>query len=187
VDTSQAPHLANFGYEVKRVLKKWYPEITNLLASPNYIAPSIIRIKFDPTYDGVAYASGNQIVGSVKYYEEHPDDIGSMIHELTHVIQQYRNCPSWLTEGIADWIRYYKYEPDTRLQKPNSQNNYTNGYGVSAYFLQYIIDAERFTPHMIYWANKDCREGTYKDSMWTRMTGKSVDQHWNDMIESRNV
>ena len=31
--------------------------------------------------DGVAYASGNRITGSVEYFKSHPDDFGAMVHE----------------------------------------------------------------------------------------------------------
>lgn len=179
--------MADFANIVKQALVPWYPICSSELSSPNYSPPNNIRIRFDPNYNGVAYASGIQIVGSVQYYTNHQDDVGSMIHEMTHVIQSYRNCPTWLTEGIADWFRYYKYEPSRRMpSKPRSSDSYTAGYGIAAYFLQYILDN---TPqwgapnHMVYWANKDCREGTYNDSMWPRMTGKTLDQHWQDMLK----
>lgn len=185
IDTSKAPQLANFASRVKQTLMQWYPTISKELSSPNFSPPNNFRIRFDPNYNGAAYAAGTEIVGGVQYYTNHQDDVGSMIHEMTHVIQSYRTAPSWLTEGIADWIRYYKYEPARMPPKPRSSDSYTMGYGVTAYFLQYIINN---TPqwsapnHMVYWANKDCREGTYNDSMWPRMTGKTLDQLWQDMM-----
>lgn len=188
IDTSQAPQLANFATRVKQALTPWYPVISTELSSPDFTPPDNIAIKFDPNYNGVAVTSGNKIVGSVRYYTSSPDDIGSMIHEMTHVIQSYKSCPVWLTEGIADWIRYYKYEPSSRLPtKPKSTDTYRMGYGTAAYFLQYIIDN---TPkwgapyHLVYWANRNCRSGTYTDSMWSSMTGKTLDQLWQDMIKS---
>lgn len=188
IDISQAPQLTNFASKVKKALTPWYPVISAELASPDYTPPDNIAIKFDPNYNGVAYTSGNKIVGNAQYYTNNQDDVGSMIHEMTHVIQSYKNCPFWISEGIADWIRYYKYEPSKRMpSKPSSSDFYTSGYGISAYFLQYILDNTPQWPapnHMVYWVNKDCREGTYNDSMWLRMTGKTVDQFWQDMIKS---
>lgn len=173
---------------MKQTLIAWYPVISADLSSPNYTPPDNIAIKFDPNYDGVAVTSGKNIVGSVQYYTNNQNDVGSMIHEMTHVIQSYKSCPVWLTEGIADWIRYYKYEPSSRMpSKPRSTDSYTFGYGISAYFLQYIIDNTpqwRSPYDMVYWANKDCREGTYNDSMWQRMVGKTLDQLWQDMLTS---
>lgn len=175
---------------MKQTLIPWYPVISAELQSPNFTPAAIIKIKFDPNSNLIAYTSGTKIVGSVNYYNNHQDDVGSMIHELTHVIQgyDYKKCPFWLAEGIADWIRYYKYEPSSKMPgKPSPNDFYEIGYGISAYFLQYIIDNTPQWPapnHMVYWANKDCREGKYNDSMWQRMTGKTLDQLWQDMIKS---
>lgn len=180
MDTSAAPDLADFGRRVKATLEDWYPYITQLLDSPTFTPIDRIPIYFDPNYDGVAYAGGGRIVGAVDYYRNHQDDVGSMIHEMTHVIQQYRNCAGWVTEGMADWVRYWHYEPNRKPGKPGPGSHYTNGYGVSAYFLDWIN--ERYTP-MNYWINKDCREGTYNDNIFPRLTGKTVDQHWTDMMQ----
>jgi len=40
-----------------------------------------------------------------------------IVHELVHVVQAYpenRANMGWLAEGIADYIRFWKYEPQTR-------------------------------------------------------------------------
>ena len=42
------------------------------------------------SYRGVAAASGSRITGSVKYFKDHPDDVGAMIHETAHIVQHYR-------------------------------------------------------------------------------------------------
>lgn len=183
-DTSQAPDLEPFAAKVRQELTDWFQYISELLHSPTYIEPTTIPIYFDPNYDGVAYASGGRIVGSVNYYRTHQDDVGSMIHEMTHVIQSYRNGVGWLTEGIADWVRYFKYEPERKPNKPGPSNNYTQGYGVSAYFLEWI---QINVGDMVYWCNKDCREGTYADTIWPRLTGRDLNQLWREMREGDPV
>ena len=183
VDTSQASDLAGFASQSKQAMEQWYPIIRNVLYSPTYKEISTLNLKIDQSYGGVAYAvakgTTGDVVGAAQYYREHPEDIGSMIHELTHLIQNYQNCPGWLTEGIADYVRYYIYAPGTKSRKPGPQGNYKMGYDTTAYFLNYIVTKVR--PDMIYWANKDCREGKYDDSLWSRLTGKSLDTLWNDM------
>jgi hypothetical protein len=179
VDYSRAPDLANFAGRVRGTLQDWFPRVVDILNSPNYTPPSKIDVYFDPDYNGVAYASGGRIVGSVNYYRSHQDDIGSMVHEMAHVIQQYKKCDGWITEGIADWVRYYHFEPNRKPSKPTPSQHYTNGYGVAAYFLDWIN--VRYNP-MIYWINKDCREGTYAPTIFPRLTGKTVDQHWQEML-----
>lgn len=181
IDTSQAPDLANFGSQVQQTLQVWYPKISNILSSPNYSPPNQITITFATNCNGIGYVTGNQIVGCVDYYRQNQNDIASMVVSATFIIQQYKNCPDWLTQGIADWIRRYNYEATNKPGPPSSSNSYTNG-GVTSYFLQYIIDVTSFSPNMIYWANKDCREGNYADSLWPRLTGKTLDQHWQDLL-----
>jgi len=186
IDTSDAPGLVNFGQVVKSTLVEWFDRVGDILESPTYTPPSQINVYFDPNYDGVAYASGNNIVGSVDYYLTHQDDIGSMVHEMAHVIQSYRSCYTnddwYITEGIADWVRFFHYEPaSNRPPKPGSDNHYSQGYRVTAYFLDWVN--ARYNP-MIYWINKDCREGTYNHQIFDRLTGKSIDQHWQEMLAS---
>src|ERR1043165_3008518 len=78
------------------------------------------------------------------------DSVGSMSHEAVHVAQQYgrargRNrVPGWLTEGIADYIRWWKYEPASmrRPVAPTKRNgqpaSYTDSYQTTAAFLEYV-------------------------------------------------
>lgn len=127
-------------------------------------------------------------MGRSQYYIDHQnDDIGSLVHELAHAIQVYTTapgCPTWITEGIADWVRYYNYEPNRKPSKPGTNNKYTDGYGVSAYFFDYINRITNYSPNMVYWVNKDCREGNYADTIFPRLTGKTLDQLWADMMKS---
>ena len=63
----------------------------------------------DPNYNGVAGTSNGRVVFSAKYMTAHPGDIDIVTHETMHIVQSYGNrsgMPGWLTEGIADYIRY---------------------------------------------------------------------------------
>lgn len=152
------------------------------MPSPNYDAPKNISIIFDPSYNGVG-VSNNNIVASANYFRSNQNDFGLMINMLTFIIQQYpTGCPQWLTFGISDWVRYYNYDPSQKPAKPGVNNKYTDGSAVSAYFLQYINRI--YSGLMIYYANKDCREGNYADTLWPRLTGKTLDQLWSDMMKS---
>jgi hypothetical protein len=49
-----------------------------------------------------------------------PDEFAMLIHELTHVIQQYPHSPikrGWVTEGIADYVRFFHYQPGPAIGK----------------------------------------------------------------------
>ncbi|WP_162550328.1 basic secretory protein-like protein [Hymenobacter nivis] len=67
-----------------------------------------ITFVVDPAYDGVA-ATGNGVATyNPAWLLKHPEDLGVVTHEVMHVVQAYPNgsCPGWLTEGIADYVRY---------------------------------------------------------------------------------
>ncbi|OXA60270.1 hypothetical protein Fcan01_05133 [Folsomia candida] len=183
VDTSQAVDLKHFGSNVVSILYDWFPYVESLLRSPTYQESPVTQfvIKFDPTYAGVAAAYPGKhpplIRGSVNFYRKRKDDIGSMIHEMAHVIQKYKKCDFWITEGIADWVRYFHYERN-RPVRPGRTKSYRDGYATSAYFLNWI---ESRYKGIIYYLNKSCREGTYTENIFERFTGYNVDQLWEIM------
>ncbi|ODM90184.1 hypothetical protein Ocin01_16500 [Orchesella cincta] len=180
VDTSQAPDLHDFGVKTKEILESWYPTIKRLLHSPEFKEVDRLQIHFDPSDTGVAGtdAFSNYIVGHAPYFRKHQDDFGAMIHEMTHVLQKYKDCDGWVTEGIADWVRYYQYEPHRQVvKKPSSEDSYTSG---NPYFLEWI-NKNRYE-HMIYFLNQDCRAGTYNINIFEKLTGKTVDELWQEMM-----
>jgi len=65
-----------------------------------------VTLKFDLRYNGIAETTEDHITGSVIYYKDHQDDIGSLVHECVHVMQMYQNVnvPKWLTEGISPFM-----------------------------------------------------------------------------------
>jgi basic secretory peptidase family protein len=51
---------------------------------------------------------GCTITLSERWFREHPDDVGCVLHELTHAYMQapdYEASTIWLIEGIADHVR----------------------------------------------------------------------------------
>lgn len=185
VDTSQASDLEEFGRRVKSTLEGYYSEARELLLSDPYREVERISVYFDPNYNGVAYASGLRIVGAVKYYRDNQHDIGSMVHEMAHVIQNYRKCEGWITEGIADWVRYFHFEPERQPSRPVRGQHYSNGYGVAAYFLDWLnTNYQPAGRNMTYHLNKECRDGTYQNDVFVRLTGKTADDLWQEMKDS---
>jgi hypothetical protein len=62
---------------------------------------------------------------------------GCVVHELCHVLQNYRQVlrvnpqatlsPAWVTEGLADYIRWFLYEPRGAISVPSSDNEARKG------------------------------------------------------------
>src|SRR5206468_483753 len=102
--------------------------------SEGYRPTTQISLSIKKDYNGVAEASGNRIKGSVKFFKEHPDDLGAMIHETCHVVQHYRGRgnPGWLVEGVADYVRFFVYEPGKAGPVNPRRAHYNNSYRTTA-------------------------------------------------------
>ncbi len=113
VDVTDAPEMKEWADKVAHLCERWYPRLNDELKSDGYRPATQITMTLKSDYNGVAEAGGNRIKGSVKFFKDHPDDLGAMIHETCHVIQRYRsrNNPGWLVEGVADYVRFFVYEP----------------------------------------------------------------------------
>jgi hypothetical protein len=164
-----------------RICEKFYPNICEELRSDGFKPPTRISMTLKNDYRGVAATGGNRITGSVKYFKEHTDDVGAMIHETVHAVQQYRtpNNPGWLVEGIADYVRFFKYEPG-KLGRINAERAHYNGsYRITAAFLAYVT--EKYNPELVRKLNQSMREGEYKETIWQALTKKSLtelDEEW---------
>jgi hypothetical protein len=145
----------------------------------------------DPTYDGVAATNNAVIRCSPKWLAEHPEDVDLVTHEAMHIVQDYHkgNTPWWLTEGIADYVRY-KYgvnneKGEWRLPSYATNQHYTNSYRVTARFLVWV--EENVDSKIVDEMNKAAFTGTYKEDLWRQYTGKSVDDLWLQYARAEQV
>src|SRR4051812_4707729 len=110
VDTSEVPEMNDYGLKVKALAEEWYPKVIERLAvrDQGFTPPQHVVIRFRKMR-GVAYTGGDRVTCSADYFTKHPDDLGAIVHELVHVVQQYhdKSVPGWLTEGIADDVRFF--------------------------------------------------------------------------------
>jgi hypothetical protein len=100
-----------------------------------------------------------------------------------HIIQAYTGgTPGWLTEGIADLVRY-RYGVNNSaagwsLPAYSSSQSYTNAYRVTARFLAWLENHVSST--IVTNLNTALRNHTYTANTWVTLTGKTVDQLWAD-------
>lgn len=177
IDTSKAPDFEAYGKQVQAVADEWYPKIVAMLPSEGYVAPDKVRIVFDPDYKGVAAASGGRIVAATKWFGERPEDLGAFVHELVHVVQRYGHGerPGWLTEGIADYIRFFHYEPESARPHPNPEKSkYSDSYRTSGHFLDWT--QRTYDKDLVVKLNAACREARYSDELWKEYTGKTLEE-----------
>jgi hypothetical protein len=186
VDVSEVPELKEWADKAKDLVEKWHPLVADMLRSDGFTAPSDVKLVFKKDMKGVAYTSRKTIVIAADWIRKHPDDYGMVIHELTHVVQAYRGGgnPGWLVEGVADYIRFFKYEPG-KLGPINADRAHYNGsYRVTAAFLAYVSD--KYDKELVRKLNQRMREGKYKEEVWKELTGKTVtelDEEWRKTLK----
>ena len=120
----------------------------------------------------------------------------TLIHELTHVNQQYKNYPEWLNEGMADYVRHKYFERDIEAkllpldgyhfdgkqmdQAKFRKEGYLLGYTIAAPFLFWL--EERKDPGLIIALNHALRDGRYSPAIFQQRCGSSLDALWSEFI-----
>jgi hypothetical protein len=124
----------------------------------------------------------NRIHISSAFVAAHPLDYGTVVHELTHIVQHYAKLKRegvWLQEGIADYIRHQYYEQDMEamvLAVDPVHDSYRKGYRVAAAFLGWVQKQNRAA--VIQELNRRCAEGHCAADLFVSVCGKDVDTLW---------
>ncbi len=187
VDVSEVPDLKDWGDKAKEIIQKWHPKIAEMLKSDGFTAPSTVKVVFKKDMDGVAYTAGKTITISAAWVKTHPDDYGMVVHELTHVVQSYKRAgrgTGWLVEGIADYVRFFQYEPGKLGDFNARRARYDGSYRVTAAFLAFVV--EKHDKDIVRKLNAALREGDYKDELFQKHTGKTVkelDEEWRASLK----
>ncbi len=144
----------------------------------------------DTAYGGVAETSDGRILFSSKYMKAHPTDIDIVTHEGMHVVQGYGygSGPVWLTEGIADYVRY-KFGYDNvgskwYLPAYNAKQNYKNSYRVTGRFFVWL--EQNVKEGLIAKIDDLLRKKEYTIDTWKNLTGKTLDELWEEYGENPN-
>jgi hypothetical protein len=131
--------------------------------------PDVV-IEVDP--DGAPGVTGGRTITlSERWFREHPDDIGCVLHELAHAYMlapSYDDSTIWLIEGIADYVRdalgfhmswtFAHYEPGKA----------TAGYQTTADFLAWL-EARR--PGAVAMLSRRLTDGSYRERTFDEIGG----------------
>ena len=203
IDTSETPDLTEWAHkELAPVLQQWYPKIVRMLPSEGYQAPVSVRIIFSPNMRGVAATSGTSIRCGAGWFRQQlqGEAKGAVVHELVHVVQQYGSArrsdpnttrtPGWLVEGIADYTRWFLYEPETRGAEVTRQNitsaRYDSSYRISGNFLNWVT--QTYDKDIVRKLNAAARQGRYSEDLWKKATGRTVQElgdEWKKSLEKK--
>lgn len=202
LDVTEAPDLQEWcAKNLIPVLDEWYPKIIDMLPVEGFTpAHSITFTLKDSTelaghLQGVpAYASGNSVVFNTKFMRAQMsgEAVGAGIHEVVHVVQfggsrenQERGRgrgrtgrpPTWVTEGVADYIRWFLYEPQSKGAEITERNvrraKYDDSYRVTANFFDWVI--KNHEKDLMRKLNVATHDG-YTEELWKQWTGKTLQE-----------
>ena len=191
VDCTEAPDLKDWGDKARSICEEWYPRIGAYLATDGFTPPASVKIVFKKEMQAPAATSNAVISINADYVSKHRDDFGMVVHELTHVVQAYprnkavgengkRANMGWLVEGIADYVRFFQYEPRTRVRVDPKKASYRNGYRVAAAFLDWL--ARTHDAGIVKKLNAALRAGDGGEGKFKEITGRTLDDLWNEFV-----
>jgi hypothetical protein len=141
-----------------------------------------VTFVIDTAYKGVAATSAAIVSYSPVWFKQHPEDIDVVTHEVMHIVQAYGNNagPWWITEGIADYVRY-AYGVDNAgakwaLTPFKITQNYDNGYRITARFFAWL--EKNGYPGIVKSLDKHMRAHTFTDEVWKTETTKTLAELW---------
>jgi hypothetical protein len=183
VDISQAPDLAEWARRAEQQMESFWANTAALLYSDGFITPNAVHVVYrtGPDVTAVAGTSGGVITVNSKWCRAHPEDTGLTVHETAHVIQSTPYDPVWMVEGIADYIRWIKFEPEHYRPRINTRTaTYHDSYRTTATFLAWC--ELHYDSRLVTKLNQDIRFGTYSNDLFKRYCGKDVDTLWAEFV-----
>ncbi|MCX6359294.1 MAG: basic secretory protein-like protein [Armatimonadetes bacterium] len=185
IDVTAAPAAKPWAERAARLAADWFPHVCQLLATDGFRPPKAMKLTFKPKIGAPAYASGSEITIDSEWIAGHPDDFGMVVHEMTHLIQRYpgsRSTPGWLVEGIADYIRWWRYEPEApRTPVDPDRAKVTDSYRTTAAFLAWATG--RYDRGLVRKLDKACRDRSYKPELFEQATGKTLETLWTEYTD----
>ncbi len=178
----------NVAERLIRTFFKVYPKEAKVF---NPSSASEVTFIIDPEYKGVAATSRATVRFNPDWFRKHPEDIDVVTHEVMHIVQNYHSghIPGWLTEGIADYVRY-AYGINNKaagwtLPDHNARQSYKNAYRITARFLVWVT--ARINKSVVKKLDAALRNGTYNKKIWKKLTGKNIAELWQSYAEDPAV
>lgn len=162
-----------------------YPKLSDRF---NKNTATNVTFIIDTSYEGVAATYNDTVSFSPEWFRKHPGDIDVVTHEVMHIVQAYpeNSGPWWVTEGIADYARYKfgidNAGADWSLTELKPDHNFDSSYRITARFLVWL--EKNKNKNLVDELDKSMREKTYTDDIWEKLTGKSVEDLWQEYISN---
>lgn len=181
VDSTDFPDGAAWGDAARHLVELWFPTVTQLLATETFRVPRQITLVLKKHIDAPAYTANDTITIDGQWITAHPNDLGMVVHELTHVVQQYQGGgqPGWLVEGIADYVRWWRYEPDSPRPRIGPTATYHDSYRTTAAFLAWV--SYHYNEALVPALDRAMRANQDPVPVFQQLTGRTPEQLWTEM------
>ncbi|MEV6974504.1 basic secretory protein-like protein [Kitasatospora sp. NPDC093806] len=181
LDYSRAPDLGPWLERQKQTIADYYSTISSLVTKGAWTPAPRFKIVLDPAItDYPAEARPwaiPEIHANINYTRGNPNDTGFLLHEAAHVaFFGHPERPGWLEEGLADWVRYYNFQPGT-VHPLAPGDRYKSGYSATAKFIDYVKNRYG-RPDLPYLLNT---RPYGNGEIWVQLTGKTPEQLWDEM------
>lgn len=183
-DLSEAPDLAAWAQKAEMQMEAFWADTAAMLYSDRFLTPNMVNVIYrtGPNVTPVAATGGGVMTVNSAWCRQHPEDTGLTVHEMAHVVQSMSAYnPVWLIEGVADYIRWIKFEPENYKARINVRTaTYHDSYRTTATFLGWceLHYDNRLVTHL----NHDVRFGKYTNDRFKQYCGKDVDTLWKEFI-----
>jgi Peptidase of plants and bacteria len=134
-----------------------------------------VRVRVEPDGRVPGVTSGTTIVLGERWFTEHPDDVGCVLHELAHAYMRaptYDEGTIWLIEGIADYVRDVLGHEAAWTRSHHEAGGAKAGYQTTAHFLLWL-EARR--PGTVATLSRRLSDGTYDEGAFGDIAGRPLD------------
>jgi hypothetical protein len=172
----EVPEMQAWCEKCALLCETWWPLYCDMLPSEGFKPPVSLTFHYVKDMKGVAYTSGGGIYCADGWFHKRQYDVGAVAHELTHWQQQYRGGgQGWLTEGIAEYMRYYIYEPPAKPRRINPDRfkpDTAYGWDGSAALLNWLVCYK--DKDAVVKLNAASRKRPWRDAIWQELFGKTL-------------
>jgi hypothetical protein len=204
IDATAAPDLLEWAdSKLRPVVQEWYPKLVSMLPSDGFAPATNITLRFSNNLGGTPAATGGSRISlNAGWFrrELNREALGAVVHEMVHVVQSYgrarRNnpnatrTPGWVVEGLADYIRWFLYEPQSKGAEITARNiaraKYDASYRITGNFLNWVT--LKYDHDLVRQLNAAARKGEYSETLWKDWTGKDLPElgdEWKNDMQSR--
>jgi hypothetical protein len=138
-----------------------------------------VTIEVEPGGEVPGVTNGTTIVLGERWFAAHPDDVGCVLHELTHAFMWAPGSDEdtiWLIEGIADYVRDAMGHEAAWTRPYHEPGSVRSGYQTTAHFLLWL-EARR--PGSVAGLSRRLGAGTYDEAAFGELTEYPLE----DLIE----